>query len=59
MVFGEMIKQYRYRKAYAKGQAQVQALWESWNQRRLEAEAKGEPFTEPTPARDNHNGASR
>ena len=26
------------------------ARWEEWNERRLAAEAKGEPFDEPTPA---------
>ena len=31
------------------GQAQTQAAWESWNERRLAAEASGEPFDEPPP----------
>ena len=29
-----------------------QAEWEEWNRRREEAEAKGEPFTEPPPILD-------
>ena len=71
VVFGEMLRKRRERRALAQGreegraegeetgEARNQALWESWNQRRLEAEARGEPFTEPPPTRDNHNGAAR
>ena len=33
----------------AEGEAQKQAAWEGWNERRLEAEAGGEPFEEPPP----------
>ncbi len=29
--------------------AEVQRKWAEWNQRRLDAEARGEPFTEPPP----------
>ena len=29
--------------------AEANARWETWNERRLAAEAKGEPFYEPTP----------
>ena len=32
------------------GSAEAHARWETWNERRLAAEAKGEPFDEPTPA---------
>ena len=32
------------------GSAEAHARWEAWNERRLAAEAKGEPFDEPTPA---------
>lgn len=35
------------------GRAQIHAEWSSWNQRRLEAEISGEPFTEPPPAGPN------
>ena len=31
------------------GLARADSGWEAWNQRRLEAEARGEPFTEPPP----------
>ena len=33
----------------AEGEAQNQAAWEAWNERRLAAEARGEPFGEPPP----------
>ncbi len=33
----------------AEGRAQGQAAWLAWNERRLVAEANGEPFDEPTP----------
>jgi hypothetical protein len=32
------------------GQKTRQQLWEAWNQRRLAAEATGQPFTEPPPS---------
>ncbi len=35
------------------GRAQIHAEWSSWNQRRLEAEINGQPFTEPPPAGPN------
>ena len=28
----------------------VDAEWEAWNQRRMQAEQRGEPFEEPSPA---------
>lgn len=34
----------------AEGQAKMQKLWQDWNQRRLECEARGEPFNEPPPS---------
>ena len=40
----------------AQGKAKADADWQLWNQRRLEAESKGEPFTEPPPS--GHNGSS-
>lgn len=33
----------------AEGRAEADRDWEAWNQRRIEAEARGEPFTEPPP----------
>ena len=35
----------------AEGRAEVEAKVEAWNNRRLEAERKGEPFDEPLPIR--------
>ncbi len=32
------------------GRAEMQTQWEAWNVRRLEAESKGLPFTEPPPS---------
>ena len=37
-------------KTLALGHALADAEWGAWNERRLAAEAKGEPFNEPTPA---------
>ena len=37
-------------RALALGHALADAEWGVWNERRLAAEAKGEPFDEPTPA---------
>lgn len=36
-------------KGRAQGEAQVQAAWEAWNERRLAAEQAGQPFDEPPP----------
>ena len=32
------------------GRAEMQTQWEAWNVRRMEAESKGLPFTEPPPS---------
>ena len=40
------------------GRSEVYALLEAWNQRRLEAEERGEPFTEPPPSAGASNGAA-
>ena len=37
------------------GQATVQKLWTEWNQRRLAAEARGEPFSEAPPQTNGQN----
>ena len=34
----------------AEGRIEIQKKWEAWNVRRLEAESKGLPFTEPPPS---------
>ena len=33
------------------GRQENQALWKAWNERRLEAQEKGEPFDEPPPGK--------
>ena len=33
----------------ARGRAAMHSEWEAWNQRRLDAEVRGEPFDEPPP----------
>ena len=35
-----------------RGRRENQKLWEEWNRRRLEAEEKGEEFTEPPPGNE-------
>lgn len=36
----------------ARGRKETQKRWEDWNRRRLEAERKGEEFSEPPPGND-------
>ena len=36
--------------AEAKMREEVTALWQAWNERRLEAERLGQPFDEPPPS---------
>ena len=36
-------------RALAEGRRESDAEWEAWNQRRLHAEQRGEPFDEPPP----------
>ena len=38
--------------AKARGRKQANAMFREWNARRLESEAKGEPFDEPLPMDD-------
>ena len=38
------------------GTSEERKRWEAWNRRRLEAEAKGEAFTESPPGSENTNG---
>ena len=40
----------------AQGQAATQAAWEAWNERRMTAEANGQPFDEPPPGTSSTNG---
>ena len=45
----ERIREEARARGRAEGEAQKQADWEAWNERRIEAEAKDEPFDEPPP----------
>ena len=40
---------HREEEARAEGEAQTQAVWVAWNERRIAAEARGESFDEPPP----------
>ena len=40
----------------AEGRAKRHAEWKSWNERRLQAEARGEPFDEPSPGSEDAEG---
>ena len=41
---------------HATGLAEMQKLWLGWNRRRLEHEARGEPFDEPPPSLNGDDG---
>ena len=41
------------------GEERANQRWEAWNRRRLEAEAKGEPFDEPLPKKEHTNGKEK
>ena len=63
MVFAALYRHEKREEAREEGRsegfAQANAAWHAWNKRRLAAEAKGEPFTEPTPdAIDNSAGGT-
>ena len=44
----------RYEAGYAEGLVEMQRRQDERNDRRLEAEAKGQPFNEPPPTLENH-----
>ena len=46
----EKTREVRRAEGRAEGLAEMQTQWEAWNVRRLEAESKGLPFTEPPPS---------
>lgn len=43
-------KQRQIAKAVAEARDEISALWQAWNERRVEAEKKGEAFDEPPPS---------
>jgi hypothetical protein len=42
-----------HEKLREEGREEERRLWVTWNERRLEAEKRGEPFDEPPPAQSN------
>ena len=66
MVFGWLYMEKKRQEGREKGRAEGVALgrdeanaaWEGWNRRRMEAEAKAEPFTEPPPSARNGSSGS-
>lgn len=46
---GEVLAERYKQRKYNEGKAEANAQWEAWNKRRMEAEAEGKPFDEPTP----------
>ena len=48
----------RRRKAYAEGRAEMAAQITAWNERRLAAEAEGQPFHEPPPGTDSRRNGT-
>ena len=41
--------------ARAEGRAEINTAWQTWNERRMAAEANGEPFDEPPPGNSSQN----
>jgi hypothetical protein len=39
----------------AEGRAEINTAWQTWNERRMAAEANGEPFDEPPPDNSSQN----
>ena len=50
MVFGALYKDRVRRRARAEAIEENNRAWQEWMRRKAEAEAKGEPFNEPSPA---------
>ena len=57
MVLAEAFEEWREKRrlaqiarAVAAGRSESDAEWEAWNQRRTQAEQRGEPFDEPPPS---------
>ncbi len=66
MVFAERYRQRRYQEERQKGLEigrqegieEERRAWEAWNERRLQAEANGEPFDEAPPSQRPTNSDS-
>ena len=53
-MLAEQFTKKRYDKGKAEGLEEKQKEWEAWNERRQEAETRGEAFDEPPPTLENH-----
>ena len=49
VMFRQRIREESREEGIAQGRDEADVAWRQWNQRRLEAEANGEPFDEPLP----------
>ena len=49
-MLAERYEKRRFREGRVEGRAEKDVEWEGWLKRKAEAEAKGEDFSEPTPA---------
>ena len=58
MVFGWLYMEKKRQEGREEAIAERDALWDAWNRRRMEAEARGEPFTEPPPSARNGSSGS-
>lgn len=59
VLFGGILRrreERRVEEAETRGRSQEREKWQGWNQRRLEAEADGRPFTEPPPSENKVEG---
>ena len=46
----------RYQDGITEGEQMAHSAWTVWNEKRLKAEAKGQPFDEPPPTLNEQNG---
>ena len=58
MVIAAYFSRQKRQEAQAEGRAETDAAWRAWYQRRLAAEAAGQPFDEPPPDFGNGRSAS-
>ena len=58
VVLGEWVRQRRQQRDLEEGRKEAHALWLAWNQRREEAEKRGEAFDELPPRSNQQNGTS-
>ncbi len=52
----EEVRKQGLEQGLAEGEARNQAAWVAWNERRMAAEAVGEPFDEPPPGSSSAEG---